>query len=84
MFLLVPAHPGFPGQIPQSRKTVVCCVCVVVLLSDFSTLSFYSSRKFQRALKLDFTSLNDFVGIFTMLSKKRKHILLTEIPYIFF
>jgi len=26
MFLLVPAHPGFPGQIPQSRKTVVC-VC---------------------------------------------------------
>ena len=28
MFLLVPAHPGFPGQIPQSRKTVV-----VVLLS---------------------------------------------------
>jgi len=29
MFLLVPAHPGFPGQIPQSHKTVVCvCVCV--------------------------------------------------------
>jgi len=27
--LLVPAHPGFPGQIPQSRKTVVC-VCVDV------------------------------------------------------
>jgi len=26
--LLVPAHPGFPGQIPQSRKTVVC-VCVI-------------------------------------------------------
>ena len=24
--LLVPAHPGFPGQIPQSRKTVVLCV----------------------------------------------------------
>ena len=31
MFLLVPAHPGFPGQIPQSRKTVVCvCVCIWV------------------------------------------------------
>ena len=28
--LLVPAHPGFPGQIPQSRKTVVLCVCVVL------------------------------------------------------
>jgi len=24
--LLVPAHPGFPGQIPQSRKTVVVVV----------------------------------------------------------
>jgi len=32
MFLLVPAHPGFPGQIPQSRKTVV----VVVVL--FATI----------------------------------------------
>jgi len=32
MFLLVPAHPGFPGQIPQSRKTVV--VVVVVYMYD--------------------------------------------------
>jgi len=33
MFLIVPAHPGFPGQIPQSRKTVVCvCVCVCSVL----------------------------------------------------
>jgi len=32
MFLLVPAHPGCPGQIPQSRKTVLCvCVCVCVV-----------------------------------------------------
>jgi len=30
MFLLVPAHPGFPGQIPQSHKTVVC-VCINTL-----------------------------------------------------
>jgi len=31
MFLLVPAHPGCPGQIPQSHKTVVCvCVCTQV------------------------------------------------------
>jgi len=28
--LLVPAHPGFPGQIPQSRKTVVVVVVVVI------------------------------------------------------
>jgi len=27
MYLLVPAHPGCPGQSPQSRKMVVCCVC---------------------------------------------------------
>ena len=33
MFLLVPAHPGFPGQIPQSRKTVVLCVCVCSLMA---------------------------------------------------
>ena len=31
--LLVPAHPGFPGQIPQSRKTVVC-VCVFTLYTS--------------------------------------------------
>jgi len=30
MFLLVPAHLGCPGQIPQSRKMVVC-VCVLAL-----------------------------------------------------
>ena len=30
MFLLVPAHPGCPGQIAQSRKMVVLCVCVCV------------------------------------------------------
>ena len=34
MFLLVPAHPGCPGQFPQSRKTVVCvCVCVCSAMS---------------------------------------------------
>jgi len=32
MFLPVPAHPGCPGQIPQSCKMVVCCVCVFQLL----------------------------------------------------
>ena len=34
--LLVPAHPGFPGQIPQSRKTVVC-VCVQENQTGIST-----------------------------------------------
>jgi len=32
--LLVPAHPGFPGQIPQSRKTVVVVVVVVVTMTQ--------------------------------------------------
>jgi len=33
IFLLVPVHPGCPGQNPESRKMVVCvcmCVCVCV------------------------------------------------------
>ena len=32
MFLLVVAHPGCPGQNPDSRKTVVVVVVVVVHL----------------------------------------------------
>ena len=30
MFLLVPAHPGCPGQFPQSRKTVVCVFVIMI------------------------------------------------------
>jgi len=36
MFLLVPAHPGCPGQNPNRRKTVVC-VCVL----DQVTLNYW-------------------------------------------
>jgi len=31
MFLLVPAHLGYPGQNPESRKTAVC-MCVLIAL----------------------------------------------------
>jgi len=31
-----PAHPGFPGQIPQSRKTVVLCVVCVIVYAPHS------------------------------------------------
>jgi len=32
MFLLVPAHPGFPGQNPESCKTIVyVCVCFLFI-----------------------------------------------------
>jgi len=41
MFLLVPAHPGCPGQNLKSRKTVVC-VCVY-FLSALNTI--YHIRK---------------------------------------
>jgi len=36
LFILnVQAHPGCPGEFPQSRKTVVCvCVCVLQWLWD--------------------------------------------------
>ena len=37
MFLLVPAHLGCPGQIPQSRKTVVC-VCVINIVDKLLVL----------------------------------------------
>ena len=47
MFLLVPAHPGFPGQIPQSRKTVVC----VSVLTFVGNTCFVSSSI--EALKTD-------------------------------
>ena len=43
MFLLVPAHPGFPGQIPQSRKTVVC-VCVCTKFTAFFSVTVFSAR----------------------------------------
>jgi len=42
MFLMVPAHPGCPGQNPESHKMVVC-VCVCVVLVKIRTLSLYSS-----------------------------------------
>jgi len=45
MFLLVPAHPGCPGQIPQSRKTVVCLQMIAVLYdahNHFTVLSILS------------------------------------------
>jgi len=39
--LLVPAHPGFPGQIPQSRKTVVVVVVVHELVASYKYSSGY-------------------------------------------
>jgi len=37
--IMVPAHPGCPGQSPQSRKMVVCCVCVMQV-SETTHLNF--------------------------------------------
>ena len=49
MFLLVPAHPGFPGQIPQSRKTVVKRLCVYAVFISYpqSKVTYPISTSFQ-------------------------------------
>jgi len=42
MFLLVPAHPGCPGQNPESCKMVVCgvwCVCVMYIFNDILVIT---------------------------------------------
>jgi len=47
MFLLVPAHPGCPGQNQFSRKTVACaraCVCARRCLSYVYTVKALNSR----------------------------------------
>jgi len=49
-FLLVPAHPGCPGQIPQSRKTVVCCVCVCESMHLFTQSLSYFRNTYHRNL----------------------------------
>ena len=36
MFLLVPAHPGRPGQRAVKRSCVCVCVCVCVGVCDWS------------------------------------------------
>jgi len=54
MFLLVLAHPGFPGQIPQSRKTVVCvCVYSCYILEAFVDPVKSGGRDFHSCVVLD-------------------------------
>jgi len=53
MFLLVPAHPGCPGQFPQSRKTVVC-VCVFVAIEGQVTICPSVLHAINRAFKLHY------------------------------
>jgi len=67
MFLLVPAHPGCPGQIPQSRKTVVCvCVCVCALIALTVVLRrfvAYSLLTFRRPLVIFIKPANGQFGL---------------------
>jgi len=44
MFLLVPTHPGCPGQFPQSRKTVVCVCMYASILYHFEFIAHYWSK----------------------------------------
>jgi len=48
MFLLVPAHPGCPRQILQSRKTVVCVCVMIKMLYWLCSKRFYSQFDVQR------------------------------------
>ena len=67
MFLLVPAHRGFPGQIPQSRKTFVCvCVCLYLMPTSFAYAFLLNSH---------YTTLHQFNSLFsstTWVSRHRK------------
>jgi len=44
MFLLVPAHPGCPGQNQESRNTVVVVVVVILLCLMHMKLFHFSSK----------------------------------------
>jgi len=51
MYLLVPAHPGCPGQSPQSRKMAVCvCIQLSMCLSVYIDFSFgnFDSLAYER------------------------------------
>ena len=50
--LLVPAHPGFPGQIPQSRKTVVCVCANFELVDKFCYLGDMLSLSMEMLMQL--------------------------------
>ena len=77
MFLLVPAHPGFPGQIPQSRKTVVC-VCDVCRILFQGLLENTNSRLEKKiklldcltVLVLDMPEINSLYAEFVKFSHK--------------
>jgi len=45
MFLLVPAHPGSPGQNPESHKTVVVVMAVAVAVAVVVIQAIISVKK---------------------------------------
>jgi len=55
MFLLVPAHPGCPGQIPQS----CVCVCVCMSPSHDTTVYLFTDRQCDTPTSGLFTVHND-------------------------
>jgi len=57
MFLLVLAHPGCPGQIPQSRKTVVCITVIGCTAADGDCV-----RKESKAASATFSHLKTIMA----------------------
>jgi len=71
MFLLVPALLGCPGQIPQSRKTVVC-----VCLSDETFYNNHRHRRFHTVYPPIVKILQEYTVIpllFTLTSSPTSH-----------
>ena len=54
MFLLVPAHPGCPGQNPQSHKTVVVVVVVLAVVFEFA-IAYFSQTYYALYIYANFT-----------------------------
>jgi len=52
MYFLVPAHPGCPGQSPESCKMVVC-VCVVTTKPSVLGGCWMGGRKSMRPVKTE-------------------------------
>jgi len=57
MFILVPAHPGCPGQNPESCKMVCVCVCVCVAFHISKKISFETIVTATNETEREFTTI---------------------------
>ena len=95
--LLVPAHPGFPGQIPQSRKTVVVVVvryamwslntyCILLCRGSFVNVHLYEMFEFESFNFIALSALPSLHPVPVCMTVTEKKILFAttingELPY---